>query len=167
MPVSFVPKTQQQQQEEQQHQGNKIARTTTTTRLRSIRNVMFLFIFATQQRSSRILEENIGPCQFCINSVTPTTTSSSSTETVPLTTSTPCSSTVDLIEHYSEWHAFGLIPAGSSTDRLVACRQCGKIVKENYYTLRNVVPSCSGTVPADDYDTNEKKNGDQHNNVLL
>lgn len=70
--------------------------------------------FANVERSSSLLESSIGSCQFCGSS-----------------------SSVDLVQQTSHWFLFGIFPTEPKTERIVSCSQCGKIVKESYYTLRD------------------------------
>eukprot|EP00980_Cylindrotheca_fusiformis_P018870 scaffold6299_cov107-Cylindrotheca_fusiformis.AAC.6 len=70
--------------------------------------------FANVQRTSNLLESSIGTCQFC-----------------------GTSSSVDLIEQTSQWYLFGVCPTEEKVDRIVCCNQCGRIVKEAYYTMRD------------------------------
>jgi hypothetical protein len=70
--------------------------------------------FASVQQHATMLESNIGSCQFCKSQ-----------------------GTVDLVEQYKKHFWFGMIPSEANVDRLAVCRQCGKMVKEVYYTLRD------------------------------
>jgi len=72
-----------------------------------------MFFCANVQRHSRLLEHDIGDCQFCSGTTT-----------------------VDLIEQRSKWYLFGIIPTKEGVEQVALCRQCGRAVKEAYYTLR-------------------------------
>jgi hypothetical protein len=71
------------------------------------------FFVSTQHRCN-LLESSIGACQFC-----------------------GAKASVDLVDQYTKWYIFGLFPTEEKVERLASCKQCGKIIKEAYYTLRN------------------------------
>eukprot|EP00980_Cylindrotheca_fusiformis_P018868 scaffold6299_cov107-Cylindrotheca_fusiformis.AAC.4 len=73
-----------------------------------------MFFFANVQRTSNLLESSIGPCPSC-----------------------GTASSVDLVEQTSKWFLFGVWPTEEKVDRIVCCKQCGKILKEAYYNMRD------------------------------
>jgi hypothetical protein len=44
---------------------------------------------------------------------------------------------VDLLQQNSKWYLLGMIPTEEKVERLAFCNQCGKMVKEVYYSLRD------------------------------
>jgi hypothetical protein len=76
--------------------------------------------FVSIQHRNYLLESSIGACQFC-----------------------GAKASVDLVDQYTKWYIFGFLPTEEKVERLASCKQCGKIVKEAYYTLRNNIESTS------------------------
>jgi len=71
-----------------------------------------VFIFATMHENRVLVESNIGPCQFCSAS----------------------QNTVNVEEHHSQTVFFGLFPAKEVVHRLAVCHNCGRSIKEEYYS---------------------------------
>lgn len=75
--------------------------------------MVFLFFFASTEKRIHLVETSVGRCQFC---------------SVP--------ACVDIEEHRSRTWWFGFIPTNQHIERMAICRQCGRRIKEVYYTMR-------------------------------